>query len=221
CAIGVGGGDPRWGFCTPASPRLFGYEEHEVVGKDPDELVGLPENTEAVDISRRVLSGQIVHDTAVRRRKDGTRVNVELHAIPLMSGNSFAGCFGIYQDITERVESEAKLLALRNRVTRAQDEERAHVARELHDNIGQRLALLSLRLAELQKAAQNAAPSLAAGLEAARQLNEDICMDAHRLSHRLHPSQLAYIGLTKSIAALCEEFARQKSLQIDFEHDEI
>src|SRR5262249_23525028 len=55
----------------------------------------------------------------------------------------------------------------------------------------------------------------------ARQLNEDICMDAHRLSHRLHPSQLAYIGLTKSIAALCEEFARQKSLQIDFEHDEI
>src|SRR5262249_3341509 len=42
-----------------------------------------------------------------------------------------------------------------------------------------------------------------------------------RLSHRLHPSQLAYIGLTKSLAAFCQEFARRKGIRVDFAHDEI
>jgi PAS domain S-box-containing protein len=220
-AIMVGDRTHRIRLCNPAFSRLFQYSEEEVVGQDPDDLVGLPESTEATDISSRVLSGQVVHATAVRRRKDGSRVNVELHAIPLMRGDSFAGCFGIYQDITERVESEAKLQELRSRVTRAQDEERAHVARELHDNIGQRVALLSLRLEELQRDARVVAPSLAAQLGAAIQLNEEICVDAHRLSHRLHPSQLAYIGLTKSLASFCEEFGRQKGLEITFRHDDV
>ena len=70
------------------------------------------------------------------------------------SGGEFIGCFGIYQDITERIESEAKLRALRDRLTRVQDEERAHIARELHDDIGQRLALLTIQLAQLQKEAR-------------------------------------------------------------------
>ncbi len=52
-------------------------------------------------------------------------------------------------------------------------------------------------------------PSLAAQLESSRRLAEETCVDAQRMSHRLHPSQLAVLGLTKALSGLCEAFARQ------------
>jgi signal transduction histidine kinase len=167
------------------------------------------------------MNGQAVHATALRRRKDGSQVNVDFHAMPLIVGDTFVGCVGIYQDITERVESEAKLGALRDRLTRVQDDERARIARELHDDLGQRLALLTIQLSELQQASLDVAPSLAEQLESSRKLSEEICVEANLLSHRLHPSRLAHIGLTNALSRLCDEFAQQGSMKIDFQHDEI
>ena len=220
-AIMVGGKDHRIRFSNAAFQRIFQYSEREVVGRDPDDLIGPAESTEATDISARVLRGDVVHATAVRRRKDGSPVDVEFHAVPLVAGGEFLGCFGIYQDITDRIRAEAKLHALRDRLTRVQDEERAHIARELHDDIGQRLALLSIQLAELQKEAQGIAPALDSQLEASRRLTEEICADAHRISHRLHPAQLALLGLTRALSGLCEAFARRTDVEIDFVHDTI
>ena len=217
----VGGRDHRARFCNPAFARIFLYSEDEVVGKEPDEIVGVPEDANAAEYSRRVMSGQTVHATALRRRKDGSKVNVDFHAMPLIVGDAFVGCVGIYQDITERVESEAKLGALRDRLTRVQDDERARIARELHDDLGQRLALLTIQLSELQQASLDVAPSLAEQLETSRRLSEEVCIEATHLSHRLHPSRLAHIGLTNALSRLCEEFARQGSMEVDFHHDEI
>jgi PAS domain S-box-containing protein len=217
----VGGKDHRIRFCNPAFERIFQYSETEVVGRDPDDLIGPPDSNEATDISARVLNGNVVHQTAVRRRKDGSHVEVEFHAVPLIANDEFIGCFGIYQDITERIRSEAKLRALRDRLTRVQDEERAHIARELHDDIGQRLALLTIQLAELQKEARSLAPALDGQLEASRHLTEEICADASRISHRLHPAQLALLGLTKALSALCEALARRTDVEIAFVHGEI
>jgi len=219
--IMVGGKDHRVSFSNEAFQRMFGYAADEVVGRDPDDLVGLPESSEATDISRRVISGEVVRTTTVRRRKDGRPINVELHAIPLLAENEFIGCFGIYHDITERVESEARLRALRGRLTRVQDEERSHIARELHDNIGQRLALLGLQLAELRKTANATAPDLTERLEATATLTGEVAADVERLSRRMHPSQLTYLGLTRAVSGLCEEFARQNAMTIEFDHGEL
>jgi PAS domain S-box-containing protein len=217
----VGDKDHRVQFYNAAFQHMFRYSGEDLLGRDPDDLVSLPENEEAREISKRVLSGETVHTKVVRRRKDGSRVNVELHAIPLMVDNAFAGCFGIYQDITERVESETKLRALRDRLTRVQDEERAHVARELHDNIGQRLAVLACQLAEVQKTSRLRAPSVVDQLQASSKLLEEICADTHRLSHRLHPSQVALVGLTKALATYCADFGRQNGIQVDFKHEKV
>jgi len=219
--IMMGGKDHRILFCNTAFQRIFQYAEDEVVGRDPDDLIGLTEGTEAKDFSARVLRGEVVQATAVRRRKDGSKVDVEFHAVPLISNDEFVGCFGIYQDITERIQSEAKLRGLRDRLTRVQDEERAHIARELHDDIGQRLALLAIQLGQLQKDAWDAAPSLGAKLEASIRLAEETCADAQRISHRLHPTHLALLGLTKAISGFCRAFARQTNVEIDFVHDDI
>ncbi len=219
--IMVGGKDHRITFCNPAFQRIFRYTEDEVLGKEPDDLVGLPGDPEAAELSRQVLGGQVVHATTIRRRKDGTKVNVEVHAIPLLAGDTFVGCFGIYQDITERVEAAAKVQALQTRLRRVQDEERAQVARELHDNIGQQLALLGLHLTALENEARDAAPSIISSLAAARRLNERIGAEAHHLSHRLHPSQLVHLSLPEALAGFCDEFGRLNDLDIDFQHHEV
>lgn len=217
----VGGKDHLIQFCNVAFERIFQYSADEVVGRDPDDLIGVPETTEAADYSARVLRGEVVHATAVRRRKDGSLVDVEFHAVPLMSDGQFIGCFGIYQDISERIQSEARLRALRDRLTRVQDEERAHIARELHDDIGQRLALLAIQLAQLQKEAGAAAPALDEAFDAARRLAEEVCADAQRISHRLHPSQLALLSLATALAGLCERFAAATGAEIEFVPDDI
>ena len=218
--IMMGGKDHRIRFCNSAFQRIFQYTEDDVVGRDPDDLIGLVESTEAADFSRRVLGGEIVHATTVRRRKDGSHVHVEFHAVPLMANDEFMGCFGIYQDISERITSEAKLQELRGRLTRVQDDERAHFARELHDDIGQRLALLTIQLTQLQNVARTQAPSFGTQLESSRRLAEEICADAQRISHRMHPSQPALLGLTRALSNLCEAFARQMDVRIDFVPDD-
>jgi PAS domain S-box-containing protein len=215
-AILVCGPDHRVRCTNQAFQRLFQYREHEVIGRDPDDLVGTPDDPDALAMSHCVMSGQSVHLTTVRRRKDGSKVDVELHASPLMRGAAFAGCFAIYQDITERVESAAKVRTLRNRLTRVQDEERAHVARELHDHTSQRLALLALRLAEVKRSACDTDRSTAEALDTSIQLVDEIAVDLHRLARRLHPAQLEYIGLTRALANLCDEYARQSGMAIDF-----
>ncbi|HJZ74498.1 MAG TPA: PAS domain S-box protein [Vicinamibacterales bacterium] len=218
--IMMGDKDHRIRFCNPAFQRIFQYSEAEVVGRDPDDLIGLTEGSEAVDISRQVQNGEVVHATAVRRRRDGSHVDVEFHAVPLIDNGEFVGCFGIYQDISERIRSEAKLRALHDRLTRVQDEERAHFARELHDDIGQRLALLAIQLEQLQEDA-HAAPELSTRLVTSRRLAQELCSDAQRISHRLHPSQLGSLGLTRALASLCGQFARQTDVKTDFVHGDI
>jgi len=215
-AMVVGGPDHRVQFSNQAFQRLFQYREREIIGQDPDDLLCLPNDPDAHALTQRVMSGQSVHRATVLRRKDGTRVEVELHASPLMLGGTFAGYFGIYQDITSRVESAAKLRGLRNRLTRVQDEERAHIARELHDHTSQRLALLALRLADLKRASSDADQSMTEALDTSIQLVDEIAVDLHRLARRLHPSQLEYIGLTRALANLCDEYARQSGMAIDF-----
>lgn len=95
----VGGADHLVRSCNPAFERMFLYPAAEVVGRDPDEIVGGPEKGEAVDVSRRVLSGETVRLTAIRRRKDGSPIHVDIQAIPLFSNGEFIGCFGIYQEV--------------------------------------------------------------------------------------------------------------------------
>jgi PAS domain S-box-containing protein len=218
-AILVGGPDHRVQFCNAAFERVFLYSADEVIGQDPDDLIGLQGSDEATGMSQRVLSGRTVQATTIRRRKDGSTVHVEVHAVPLISDGMFAGCFGIYQDITERVTSEASLKALRRRLTLVQEEERAHLARELHDDISQRLALVALQLAQLTSQKSAKAPS--ESMSASKKLVDEILGDLHRLARRIHPSQLQHITLTTALTSLCEEFTRRSGMAVQFSHSKI
>ena len=107
---------------NPAFSKLFGYQQHEVIGTQLDELIAGPEQQiEAGDYTRRVFSGEQVHRTLRRRRKDGTTVDVELYGVPLHEDGRLVGIFALYEDATDRVNAEHALRESEERFRRLAD----------------------------------------------------------------------------------------------------
>jgi PAS domain S-box-containing protein len=123
---------------------------------------------------------------------------------------------GIVRDITERKRAEEALLSMSRRLIGAQEQERARIARELHDDMGQRLALVANELEQLQQAI----PRL--GLDVARRIRDlqkntsQIATDVQSLSHELHSSKLEYLGLAVAMRSFCREFSQHKGVNIDY-----
>jgi len=203
-------------FCNPAFERMFLYTQAEIQGKHIDDLIASHDKQEAALLSDVVQQGGVVHTTARRCRKDGTLIDVELYGVKVYSGDSFIGAFAIYQDITERKKSEEKLVALRSRLARAQEEERARIARDLHDDAGQRLALLSIDLEQLKQASMKLKSSLTEQLESLVKAASEITSDVHNVSRRLHPSQVDLLGLPAALSNFCKDFAARNSIEIEF-----
>lgn len=124
---------------------------------------------------------------------------------------------GVMMDITERKATERSLMEVTGRLIRAQEEERCRIARELHDDFNQRLALLAIGLERL---GHTLAPESAAALELSNlcRLTQGIASDVHRLSHQLHSAKLEHLGLVPAIKGLCRELAEQYRAQINFVH---
>jgi len=98
------------------------------------------------------------------------------------------------------------------RMIRAQEEERTRLARELHDDINQRLALLANGIERLDLAIGSQETSTEhKQLRALSQLTNEIVSDIQALSHQLHPAKLQLLGLSAAVRGLCNEFSRQYS----------
>jgi PAS domain S-box-containing protein len=203
-------------FCNAAFEKMFQFVQSEIQGKNLDDFIAPHAHEEASLLSQAVQTEGVVHTMARRRRKDGTLLDVELYGVKVVSGDSFVGAFAIYQDISERKRSEEKLVALRNRLTRAQEEERARIARDLHDDAGQRLALLSIDLEQLKQASARLKSSLTEQLESLVKAASEITSDIHNVSRRLHPSQVELLGLPAALTNFCRDFGARNGMAIEF-----
>jgi len=112
---------------------------------------------------------------------------------------------GVSIDITERKLAEEAQRDLPQRLLRAQEEERASIARELHDGIGQNLAILAITLSRLEKDCARDREKFALARES-HVLTLKVADDIRRLSHGLHPSSLALLGLSAAVRQKCSEF---------------
>jgi len=119
---------------------------------------------------------------------------------------------GVNIDITERKRAEEALCGMTRKLVQAQEQERDRIARELHDDINQRLAMLSIQLEQLE---ENPSEVAIRSQELRRQAN-DISHDVQALSHDLHSSQLEYLGAVGGMKSWCKEFAERQKMEIDF-----
>ena len=118
-------------------------------------------------------------------------------------------------DISERKRAEETLRDLSGRLIAAQEKERSRIARELHDDFNQRLALLSIELEQLGKQTAKE-PGNRHLLQKLKKQTREISGDIHRLSYRLHPSKLDHLGLVAAVRSLCEETSQSANLKVEF-----
>ncbi len=127
---------------------------------------------------------------------------------------------GMVADITERKLAEAALADVSRRLIEAQDQERNRIARELHDDIGQRLALLSVELEQLHQDSSDLAEVRRRMGELHRQASE-ITTDIQTLSHELHSTRLDHLSPVVAMRGLCREIGQQTKVEIDFKNKDL
>ncbi|MGV7213504.1 histidine kinase [Bradyrhizobium sp. UFLA05-112] len=113
--------------------------------------------------------------------------------------------------------SYEQLRYLAGRLIHAQDEERRRIARELHDDVGQRVASLSIGLSSLRRRLPGSQEPIRAELSQLQRLTVDLAEDMRDLSHGLHQGVLEHAGLPEALRERCEEIARDSNTSIDLD----
>jgi signal transduction histidine kinase len=116
----------------------------------------------------------------------------------------------------DRKRNEEEIPGLSGRLIEAQEQERSRIARDLHDDISQRLALLVNDLAELEGKLPKSATDARQCIHEISQRASEICSDIQNISHQLHPSKLHYLGLATAARLFCKEFSDHEKLEVDF-----
>jgi len=118
-------------------------------------------------------------------------------------------------------ESEEALSGLSQKLIEAHEEESTRIARELHDDINQRLALVSVRLGYMKESPAESAADLEQGIGEVSQEISNIVADLRALSHDLHSPRLEFLGLTEAATGFCEELSNRHGVTIDVQCENI
>jgi PAS domain S-box-containing protein len=202
-------------WATEKWRELFGFEKSEELNMDrflqrlhPGDLDAFTQAmTKVVEAGGPYEKDYRIILPDGRTRWIASRGNVEFDANSkpvLMRGASL--------DITARKLAEEAAHDLSGRLIQAQEEEQMQLARDLHDDLSQRLALLSI---ELEMFGQSRPVDREQMEEFSAQV-KSLSLGVHRLSHELHPATLEQLGLVAALRGFCEEFAQAHEFAIEF-----
>jgi len=190
----------------------YGVEATQILGRSHYEV--FPEVPERwKEMHRRTLRGETFRSDEDRWEHEGRTTWLRWEILPWKTQTGIVGGILIFaEDITHRKQMEEALSVMSRKLIAAQEQERARIGRELHDDINQRLAMLSLELQRLQ----HHHPEARGSLQELRKQATEISDDVQALSHELHSSKLEYLGVVGGIKSWCKEFAERQGMEIDF-----
>jgi len=138
-------------------------------------------------------------------------------ASPRVNGDgSFGGFIGSAIDTTDQKLAHQALEKISGQLIEAQEQERSRIARDLHDDICQRLALLSMEIEQANRTSSGSFAAARPNLENIQKHCSEIAVDVQSLSHQLHSSTLDCLGVVAAVRAFCGELSRQHELSIEF-----
>ncbi len=155
------------------------------------------------------------------RRHDGEHRWVQDIGVPRLNPDgTFAGYIGSCNDVTDSRLAHEALAGVSRKLIEVQERERTRIARDLHDDIAQRIALLAIDIDELQQNLADSPSEVFARLDALRSHTSQLATDVQAISHGLHSSKLEYLGIVAAMKGFCKEFAEKHQVEIDFQtHD--
>jgi PAS domain S-box-containing protein len=192
---------------NPAASVIFGFSREEAIGRSAFDLVVPPESHGSANtILSDLLTGSGgQYSTNENVRKDGSRVTCEWFNTALKGKGGITGTMSLVHDISGRAIAEKSLRELSGRLLQTQENERCRIARELHDDIGQQVAILGMEIH------QERSPR-AELYSRAKELGQSIS----RLSHELHSSRLELLGLASATEAACRIGSRDMGIDVLF-----
>jgi signal transduction histidine kinase len=165
------------------------------------------------EVHRRALGGETMRADEDRWDRKGRTVWLRWEVRPWRTAESAVGGILIFaEDITRRKQMEEALSSLSRKLIESQEQERARIGRELHDDINQRLSMLVILLEQLR----NNPTEINARLQELQEEALAISSDVQALSHELHASKLEYLGVVSGMKSWCREFGERQKMKIDF-----
>ena len=205
-------------WATPKLKELFGLKPDDAVDMTTLLAIVHPEDRELMQQAINAMTRgeerkeecRILPSSGPMRwvmSRGGRRVFTVDGRSPLM---------GITFDITERRSSEEAMRSLGGRLIESQEQERKRIARELHDDISQQLALISMGLQQLQSPDNLEPTERLERLEKLGNETKRLASEVQALSHQLHSSTLDHLGLIPAIRGLCREISERHQVEIHF-----
>jgi PAS domain S-box-containing protein len=206
-------------LANPALCAMLGYEANELSQMSCSEFSNPEDSAGDWNLFQQLRAGSIDHYSLEKRyvRKDGVRVWGRLNVSLLKASDGGTPLvFAFVEDITARKQSDEALSRLSRKLIMAQDEERSRIARDLHDDIGQRISLMAAELEQLQ---EDPAQADHRAQELRRKVRE-LSHDVQALSHDLHSTKLEYLGVGTAMRSWCQEFSERQKVEVEFKsHD--
>jgi len=201
--------------------ELTGWRRDEVVGRSHSEieLWEGPEHRSA--FLKQLLAQGNVRNLEIRIRRKGGQIRTTLGSAELIEVGGEPCVLSVFADITERKQAEEAVVSLSHKLIEAQEKERTRIARELHDDINQRIALLAVELEQLQQSNPNLDSEARRRMKILMKHVSDIGMEVQAISHRLHSSKLEMLGVVVACRSFCREVAERNKVTVDFTEEGI
>ena len=218
---------------NPAFERALGYTARELMAGPYLDLIHPDDRAKAtIEIEKLARRTPLTNLEVRVRAKDGSYRWLEWAAFPLAREGLV---FKVGRDITEQKEveaalqrsetqirrSETALAALAAKLIATQEEERRHLARELHDDLSQRLTLLGMEAAKLQQQLASEPGLVRERLQWLEEQLGNLSDDIRAMSHQIHPAVLDYLGLAAALEAECEAFSKREEILVSFRRENV
>ena len=195
---------------NPAVAKLVGYDREALIGRMVQEF--LPEHNMrmAQEIRHKLLSGENIEQPYEQRliRRDGSQAIVKI-ATSLISDGNPRGFQHVARDVTDEERAKENLRFYVQQATRAQEEERKRIARELHDDTAQGLIVLSRQLEKLMLNKEQLPKEDLKLLEDLQRQTDALLEGVRRFSQDLRPSVLDDLGLLAALEFLASDMTKR------------
>jgi PAS domain S-box-containing protein len=205
-----------------ASVTHYGYTREEFLSmpaialRPPEEV---PRFLESIKIKR---DGVRYSGTWHHKKKDGTLIDVEVISHDIPYGNKPARLV-LINDVTEKNKASAALNEslenirnLTEHIQNIREEERTHIAREIHDELGQQLTVLKMDVSWLNRRIADSDESIKQKLKELSEMLDGTVKTVRRISSELRPSLLDDLGLVAAIDWSLKEFQKRSGIEIEF-----
>ena len=202
-----------------AAARLLGYELKDLIGRNVSQFLA-PEGLKlAREVWQKLPHGKAIKQPYEQRlvRKDGTEAILNLTTSLVTESGKLVGFQHIARDITEETRLQEDLELYATQISKAHEEERNRIARDLHDDTIQTMIAVSRRLDDV---ASRDSSTLEEVLSSLAHLREDVdgaLIRTRRFIQDLRPPTLEYLGLVAALRELATQIQEQWSIEVNFE----